>query len=112
MNQSLLIAVSENEILGYMIFLGSVKQTDYWSFITNMLKSNKLQNSNYLLIHDNAKMPLTGMVPNAIDKYINYANLPAYSPYLNIAENVFGWCKKRVKRQTYGSENLLIDEIN
>jgi transposase len=110
-NISLLIAVTEEKILGYKLFSGSVKESDYWIFISQLLKHNDLLNIKYVLIHDNGKCHKTAKISDEIAKHLNFMYLPSYSPYLNIAENVFGEIKREVRRYVYASVDQLIEMI-
>ena len=99
-NISLLAAVSDDGILGFMVFKGSVKGNDYGAFILKLIDSNEIIKNNlenYVFCMDNARIHAAKAI-NHILLRLNTFYLPPYSPFLNPIEEVFGLWKFIVRK--------------
>ncbi len=115
-NYSLLAAMDINEIIGWMLFKGSVKKGDFFTFLMELVKNNdrsRCKTEKPIFFMDNAsihksKLYMTG---NFNKNYTTLYNAP-YTPQLNPIENCFSKIKSYVKKSHVKTEKQLIEAID
>jgi len=99
---SLLLATSQDTIIGYYLVEGAINSAIYLSFIKYVVKDipyRTLQN-NVVFIMDNARIHKSIIVKDYMAREVNqeWIYMPAYSPEINFIENVFNRIKKTYRK--------------
>lgn len=109
-NFSVLAAISEDKILGYQIFKGSVTAKDYGSFLVNLINLCGIKDQgtdNYVFFVDNSKIH-SAKVLHDLNSYLHVCFNAPYSPQLNPIEEVFGlWKSLFRKLRTFDEEDVV-----
>ena len=104
------IAVSREGILAYEGKLGVYNSAIYTEFIRTKLLP--ILNHPRVILMDNVPFHKSTNVRQAIESAGHvYLRLPAYSPFLNAAEWVFGHIKSHVRRQDLQDQQTLVGAI-
>lgn len=107
--------MTENELLAFQIFRGSVKARDFGAFIINMINSNqylKDKVDDIVLFCDNASIHKGKVLNELFSKIEVVYNVP-YCPFLNPIEELFGrWKHYFRKRSHFDLEFMTRDIIN
>lgn len=115
-NYSLLAAMDNNGIIGWMLFRGGVKKEDFFAFLMEMIKDNSLsrwQNTNSLFFMDNAKIHKSrDFMQKIVQRYYSILYNAPYSPQLNPIEYCFSQIKAHVRKANVKSEKELIQAIS
>ena len=121
-NQSLLMALSINEVIHYDITEENVNADIYLIFMNNLIsKLKKNENRNFILIFDNVRFHHDKRIIDLITKNnYKYFFVPPYSPNLNPIENVNGIIKdyyfkeiiNNCNKTNYANNNKLNKENN
>ena len=112
-NMSLIATISNTELVGFMIFEGSVKSDDFGSFLLDLINNNSSIKDNLkktVFYFDNGPTH-KGNVLNDMLSEVNYMRGPSYSPFLNPIEGIFGIWKHLVRKCGFKSQISLIDTI-
>ena len=104
-NYSLLAAMDLKRIVGWMVFRGSVKKEDYFSFLMSLNKifsQTQFKSLNPIFFMDNAKIHKSELYMIKIfnNYYTTIYNAP-YSPQLNPIEYCFSQIKSNVSKCQY-----------
>jgi hypothetical protein len=112
-NVTLLAAVCKCGLLGFCIYIGSVKSSDFAFFIGHLVETleKKRYFNKYVLIYDNASIHYGGEYRESLMGKINVLNLAPYSPFLNPIEEVFAIWKKSVQNCQVNSIDQLVYAI-
>jgi transposase len=113
-NISLLMIISNVQILHYKLIVGSYNSTLLMEFLEECFERRIISSSKIILM-DNVKFHKTLEVKNfLLSKSIIFDYLPPYSPSLNPIEEVFSCLKNRLYsiRPIANSQNNLITNIN
>ena len=112
-NYSLIAAITPSSIMGIKIIEGSVKGSDYFSFIVEMIKKLKypVEVENIIIFADNAKIHKASDYYSSISPYVHFIFNVPYSPQLNPIEIFFGLLKKHTRELEPCSKVQLIKTI-
>lgn len=109
-NFSLIIALNQEEILGFQFIDGGVRGADFYSFISAIIKKKNLLNQKYMIILDNGRMHQNRLF-NKANLFFNFLYLPPYCPYMNAVEYCFCHVKREIKKKFYEGRAELISSI-
>jgi transposase len=109
-NVSLLCAVTGKGVLGYMLFKGSVKASDFTYFLCCLMTFLRPR-KDYIILCDQARIHKDKTYSIIVDKYINRLYIPSYSCYLNMIEYFFGSLKKELRKNSYSNETDMINRL-
>lgn len=109
-NISLLLACSQEKILGYYIVEGAIDAVIYVDFLNLLENSISITNHEkrrVFMIMDNAKIHRNLFVKNFLSsKCIEVIFTPTYSPEIHFIEFIFARIKAAMKRSDAGSKKL------
>lgn len=94
-NYSVVAAISENKLMGFMIFQGSVQHSEFGFFLIKLFKKYPDiidHPGEYVLFMDNASSHRAINLLPLVDSFHKHMNA-GYSPFLNPIEEVFGLWK-------------------
>jgi len=114
-NFSLLVALDIEGIVGWMLFRGSVKTADFFTFLMEMIEKNDLSRwgEKYpVYFMDNAKIHKANQVMlNIFNKYQTTLYNAPYSPQLNPIEYSFSKLKSIVRKMRVKNQKELVRAI-
>ena len=93
--------MSENNLIGMMLFQGSVKSSDFGAFLLFLLKNNNVIKSNlnnYIFYMDNASIHKANLL-NKLKLCVRIKFIPPYSPMINPIEEVFAIWKHNIRKE-------------
>ena len=99
-NISLIMAITENSILGYMFFDSSVKCMDFFIFIIELLAKKPhlyKERKDYIFVIDGARSHFAKCIATKLNETIKILQLAPNSPFLNPIEEVFGLLKLKLR---------------
>jgi len=113
-NNSLICAVTINQIIHHEIHETTVNSDIFYNFINNLITNNKLKN--YYFLFDNVRFHHCNKTLKLIkDSGNNYIFTPPYSPNNNPIEMIFGNIKdkfKKNKKEKVKMKKIISETIN
>ena len=99
-NISLLMAITEEEILKFELHENSINSDIFYEFIKNII--DNLNENGYYFLFDNAPIHKSKKIKSLITESGNFIiDLPSYSPNNNPIENVFSLIKHNYKKNIF-----------
>jgi hypothetical protein len=103
--------MTKHNIVGYMIFVGSIKGDDYFYFLSQLYFNNFELMENSFIVCDNHSIHYKGYYYAYFTRLMNIIYLPRYSPSFNAIELLFCRLKRQLRNQFKDNWFSLVQDV-